>query len=114
MKYFLINWSDNWADEMECYSVEVMNENELNEFTDWLMNKKDWLDSWGDDGWECYIGTNESNYYTYDDLKDFVDCAKEISEEDYNAFMRMFDGSTFGEFNSQDIMYRIDEEIADE
>ena len=57
----------------------------------------------GEDTWE-------EIWVDIDEVRDAIDGAQEISEEDYNAFLRMFDGSTYGQIGWEDIEVLIDEE----
>ena len=55
MKCYFIDWTTNWADEMDIYSAEVLTETELKDFKNWLTKNKNKLE----DGIEYSIGTNE-------------------------------------------------------
>lgn len=98
MKYFLIDWTMNWADEINIYSAEVMTEEELNSAKTKLNNfdpKKEIC--------ICF-GSNEDDYYTVESIKEFLNEAKEITEVEYNSFMSMFDSGVFGEIDFSNIL----------
>ena len=52
----------------------------------------------------------EEIWVDIDEVRDAIDGAMEISEEDYEAFQRMFEGTTYGQIGWDDLEILIDEE----
>ena len=52
----------------------------------------------------------EEIWIDIDEVRDAIDSAMDISEEEYNAFIRMFDGPTYGQLGWDDFETLIDEE----
>ena len=82
MKCYFIDWTTNWADEMDIYSAEVLTETELKDFKNWLTKNKNKLE----DGIEYCIGTNEDLDLSYNDIKETIKNAQEITETEYICF----------------------------
>ena len=103
MKCYFIDWTTNWADEMDIYSAEVLTESELNNFKKWLTKNKNKLE----DGIEYGIGTNEDLDLSYNDIKETISCAREITETEYICFKSLFESSVFGDLCTESIMERV-------
>jgi len=110
MKCYFIDWTTNWADEMDIYSAEVLTESELNDFIKWLKKHKKDLE----DGIEYGIGTNEDIELSYADIKETINCAREITEIEYISFKAMFESSVFGDLCIESIMERVEDEYDDD
>ena len=102
--YYFIDWTFNWADEMEIYSCEVMTEKEYEDAKLFLENNK------FDDEVSSYIGSNEESYWTWDDFYGSLKQAKKLTEAEYNAAKKMFGGTSFGEFTFEEVKELISEE----
>ena len=92
MKY-LVNVSDNWADEMDVEGFSIWDQKTYDEFMD-LFNKY-----WDENGFlEIYIGTNE--FIEYGSKEDLLNCFKFIEITDDEAYvLKQFFGESFGDFN---------------
>lgn len=78
MKYYLVQYSGNYADEFDIYFHTVMSEDELKEAKKTISNT-----SWEYE--EFYFGTNESIDISTYDLIQNLNNAKELTEEQYNV-----------------------------
>ena len=101
MKCYFIDWTTNWADEMDIYSAEV-----LTDFKNWLTKNKNKLE----DGIEYCIGTNEDLDLSYNDIKETIKNAQEITETEYICFKALFESSVFGDLCTESIMQRVDDD----
>ena len=109
MKCYFIDWTTNWADEMDIYAAEVLTETELKDFKTWLKkHKKDLND------FEYGIGTNEEIYLNYEDIKETIKYAREITETEYICFKALFESSVFGDLCTESIMERVDDDYYDD
>ena len=106
MKCYFIDWTTNWADEMDIYSAEVLTETELQDFKNWLTKNKNKLE----DGIEYSIGTNEDLDLSYNDIKETIKYAREITETEYICFKALFESSVFGDLCTESIMQRVDDD----
>ena len=106
MKCYFIDWTTNWADEMDIYSAEVLTETELKDFKKWLTKNKKKLE----DGFEYGIGTNEDLDLSYEDIKETIKYAREITETEYICFKALFESSVFGDLCTESIMERVDDD----
>ena len=106
MKCYFIDWTTNWADEMDIYSAEVLTETELKDFKNWLTKNKNKLE----DGIEYSIGTNEDLDLSYNDIKETIKNAREITETEYICFKALFESSVFGDLCTESIMQRVDDD----
>ena len=102
----LFTFSSNWADEMDIYSAEVLTETELQDFKKWLTKNKNKLE----DGIEYGIGTNEDLDLSYNDIKETIKNAREITETEYICFKALFESSVFGDLCTESIMQRVDDD----
>lgn len=95
-KYYLIDWTMCWVDELDIISYEVMTEEEhiealkLIDQCDLNKNIKFGLGS-----------DKESDELTVQEIRELV-VGKEITEIEYNSFISMFDGKTIGDTNFED------------
>ena len=110
MKCYFIDWTTNWADEMDIYSAEVLTETELKDFKKWLTKNKKKLE----DGFEYGIGTNEDLDLSYEDIKETIKYAREITETEYICFKALFESSVFGDLCTESIMERVDDDYYDD
>ena len=110
MKCYFIDWTTNWADEMDIYSAEVLTETELKDFKNWLTKNKNKLE----DGIEYCIGTNEDLDLSYNDIKETIKNAQEITETEYICFKALFESSVFGDLCTESIMQRVDDDDYDD
>ena len=78
MKYFLVQYDGNYADEFDVYFHMVMSEQELEEAKE-AISKTNW------DWEEFYFGTNEWIEVSTDDLLGCLQTAKEITEEQFKV-----------------------------
>ena len=101
MKYYVLKFEDNYADEFDVSGIILTTENELNEFNDaikWL--KENWIPK-GENKYrgeiEVYFGTNE--FLKYRDWKQVRNSFKEfeVSESVYLEMMEIFQSFHFGE-----------------
>ena len=106
MKCYFIDWTTNWADEMDIYSAEVLTETELKDFKKWLTKNKNKLE----DGIEYGIGTNEDLDLSYSDIKETIKYVREITETEYICFKALFESSVFGDLCTESIMERVDDD----
>ena len=100
MKYYIIDWTTNWADEMDVHSAEVLTETELEDFNRWLTRNKDVLEY----GITYAIGTNEVLDLSYKNIEETINRAREITETEYICFKSLFKSSVFGDLCTQSIM----------
>ena len=110
MKCYFIDWTTNWADEMDIYSAEVLTETELKDFKKWLTKNKNKLE----DGIEYGIGTNEDLDLSYNDIKETIKYAREITETEYIFFKALFESSVFGDLCTESIIERVDDDYYDD
>lgn len=78
MKYYLVRYNGNWADEFDVYFHQVMSEDELKEAED-TITATDW------DREEFYFGTNEAIDFSTYELINFLNRAEEITEEQFKV-----------------------------
>lgn len=78
MKYYLVRYNGNWADEFDVYFHQVMSEGELKEAKDTIA-ATDWNCE------EFYFGTNEALDFSTSELMSFLNRAEEITEEQFKV-----------------------------
>jgi len=78
MKYYLVTYNGNYADEFDVYFHQVMSEDVLKEVRD-LFSKVNW------DYEEFYFGTNEFIDVSSSELFEALSEAKEITEDQYKV-----------------------------
>jgi len=95
-KYYLINWTMNWADEMDVIAYEVMTEEEHNKALE-LIDKYDpkTLIYFG-------LGTNEGNEEILSTVRTWVE-GRELTKTEYDSFISMFGGKTIGGTSFEDL-----------
>jgi len=78
MKYYLVQYNDNYGDEFDVYFHQVMTEDKLKETKD-LISKTNWEYE------EFYFGTNECIEVSSLELLEALSKAKEITEDQYKV-----------------------------
>lgn len=78
MKYYLIKYDGNYADEFDVYFHSVVDENTL---LDIRRGIEDWEYEWN----EYYFGTNESLEISRDDALEALDAAILLTDEQYKV-----------------------------
>jgi len=78
MKYYLVAYNGNYADEFDVYFHQVMTEDELKRAKD-LISKTNWNYK------EFYFGTNESIEVSSSELLEALSEAREITEDQYKV-----------------------------
>lgn len=82
MKYFLVKYNGNYADEFDVYFHQVMSEEELTKARD-LISKTDWQDvTFG-------FGTNEEISVYTEELMKYLEDPIEITEEEYSILKKL-------------------------
>lgn len=82
MKYYLVKSRKDWADEFDCYGLEVYVEDEYNRYINFLEENKDMEVS-------LYFGTNEGwDDVTWEDIKEDI-TIEEITEEEYEMLKKL-------------------------
>lgn len=103
MKYYILKWSDNWADEINAKAVQVIDEEQYKTFQKNVSLARKYSNELGT--FEISIGSNEEiEYKNVDKFLKKVDI-KEIPEKDvkilekygltkfgFNAFMHLLEG----------------------
>lgn len=94
MKYFLVTFDDNWADEMDIEGFAVATEDQLELF------KRDLMAA--NYPTEIYIGSNQS--IGYNDFDDYWACVdhEEITLEEYNLISKLF-SAKFETYNEEGV-----------
>ena len=82
MKYYLVVYNGNYADEFDVYFHQVMSEEELTKARN-LISKTDWQDV------EFYFGTNEEISVYTKELMEYLEDPTEITEEEYNVLKKL-------------------------
>lgn len=92
MKHYLVAYDGNYADEFDVYFHTVMTEEELKQ-------AKEDLNTWKyNEEREFYFGTNEEIYVIKEELLEFLDCAREITDEENEVLTRLgVDHISFGD-----------------
>lgn len=107
--YFLVKYefrvktkNDN---EVILHCAEVMNEHQRHYALEYI----DDADVWSV---KADIGDDEFEeiWVDIDEVRDAIEGSMDISEEEYNAFQKMFDGSQYGQLGWEDLEILIDEE----
>jgi len=78
MKYYLVAYNGNYADEFDVYFHQVMSEDDL-ELAKNIIDKTNW------DYEEFYFGTNEGIDVDKYDLIECLDGARELTDEQYKV-----------------------------
>lgn len=82
MKYYLVQYYGNYADEFDVYFHEVMSEAELEEAKD-IIGKTDWRRK------EFYFGTNEYIDVSTEELMENLSAAREITGEQFQVLQEL-------------------------
>lgn len=81
-KYYLVTYNGNYADEFDVYFHTVMSESELNYVKEFL-SKSNWE-------WKIVsFGTNEELEVLRKELLEFLDDAREITQEEFEVLERL-------------------------
>ena len=88
MKYFLAQFSDNWADEMDIEGFVLLTEEEKDETVKGMrINFDECNTKWG---YEIGFGTNQGkSYKTFDEVLKQVGI-KEVTKEEYDTLIKFF------------------------
>lgn len=82
MQYYVLDTSYNWADEMDIDHYTVVDENTLNDYRKSLSNVP------RDFEYSTYIGSNEEQTFTKDDIEYMLNTATRISESDMKVLQK--------------------------
>lgn len=82
MKYYVLDTSYNWADEMDLDHYTIVAEDALRDYRKELEKVPD------DYEYSTYIGSNEEQIFTKDDIEHMLNTAKLISESDMNVLRK--------------------------
>lgn len=82
MQYYVLDTSYNWADEMDIDRFTIVSEKELNDY------KKELSKVPNDFEYSTYIGSNEEQYFTKDDIEGMLDTAKAITEPEMQVLQK--------------------------
>jgi hypothetical protein len=94
MKYLLVKYHANWANEFDVDGFQALTEDNYIESIRYL--KSEWDE---DEGYTFNIGTNEEiEYDSIDDMVASNISTVEISEEQFNVLDTLFEGLSFGFF----------------
>lgn len=85
----LVDWSTNWADEMDIYSKETFTVSEMEFTKQWLEEiKEDFEEMYGEEGLCLYIGTNEEVYLTWDWIYRRLNEAQSLTKEEEQTLLK--------------------------
>lgn len=82
MQYYVLDTSYNWADEMDLDHYTVVDEQTLNDYKKDLAKVPDSYE------YSTYVGSNEEQYFTKDDIESMLDSAELISESDMKVLQK--------------------------
>lgn len=82
MNYYVLDTSYNWADEIDIDRYTVLSEKELNDY------KKDFAKVPDSYEYSTYIGSNEEQTFTKDDIEYMLKSAERISESDMKVLQK--------------------------
>ena len=106
--YYFIDWTIDWADEGDVCGFEIIDKEELDARYEWLDSHKDATEV------EIYWGTNESVYLSANDIKEYLDSARHLTKEQYNAIVSVT-GRGFGYCNwFEDFVLCYEEELEED
>ena len=95
MQYYVLDTSYNWADEMDLDHYTIVGKDMLRDYRKELEKVPD------DYEYSTYIGSNEEQIFTKDDIEYMLDSAKLISESDMKVLQKYVshcDEDPIGEF----------------
>lgn len=82
MKYYVLDTSYNWADEMDLDHYTIVSETELRHYKNDLEKVPD------DFEYSTYVGSNEEQIFTKDDIEYMLKTAERISESDMKVLQK--------------------------
>lgn len=82
MQYYVLDTSYNWADEMDIDRYTVVDEETLNDY------RKDLSKVPRDYEYSTYVGSNEEQIFTKDDIEYMLKSAERISESDMKVLQK--------------------------
>lgn len=82
MKYYIVRYRGNWADEFNVYFHQVMSDTELAELKDAIAST-----NWNNE--EFYFGTNEALDFSTSELLSYLEDAEEINEEQFKVLQEL-------------------------
>lgn len=91
MKYYITQGNLNWADEIDFDGFDLFTEEELNDAKKVFSEGGDYYDKTV----TAYLGTNEDEEVSSNDVLDELEDAEEISKTEYDAICKVL-GSHFG------------------
>lgn len=113
--YRVIDWSTNWADEMDIFSNEVMTEAEYEFVVEFFEKiKDDFNEMYDEDGMCLYVGSNEDVYIDWGWIHSCLKNAKVATKEEvevlqkFNCISGPIDSSRIFEDFQEDLYNRED------
>ena len=107
MKYYLVQYDGNYADEFDVYFHMIMSETQLKKAKDFV-SKTNWGDY--DEGGEFYFGTNESIFVSTEELLEQLEEATELTQEQLKVISELkLDHISFGDGLNWDSIIDFDE-----
>lgn len=82
MKYYLVTYNGNYADEFDVYFHTVMDENEL-------AQAKGKVENWKSEWEEHYFGTNEYIEVSREEIMECLNGARELTEDEYEVLFQL-------------------------
>ena len=82
MKHYLVTYGGNYADEFDVYFHIVMDENEL-------AKAKEKVEDWEFEWEEYYFGTNEYIEVSREELIDFLDNARLLTDNEFEVLTNL-------------------------
>ena len=86
MRYFLLKYDDDWADEFNLEATLAVDESTYNVY---MKNKEDCATNFVDKELSFYFGSNEEK--VYDEAKEFLERLeeKEITQQEYETLVKL-------------------------
>ena len=85
----IVDWSTDWADEMDIYSKETFTVSEMEFTKHWFEEiKEDFEEMYGEEGLCLYIGTNEEVYLTWDWIYRRLNEAQPLTKEEEQTLLK--------------------------
>jgi hypothetical protein len=85
----LVDWSTDWADEMDIYSKETFTVSEMEFTKHWLEEiKGDFEEMYGEEGLCLWVGTNEDVYLTWDWIHNRLNEAQPLTKEEEQTLLK--------------------------
>lgn len=82
MQYYVLDTSYNWADEMDLDHYTVVDEETLRDYKKYLEKVPDSYE------YSTYVGSNEEQIFTKDDIEYMLKSAERISESDMKVLQK--------------------------